>query len=549
MPQELADLIQTKPAVKKWVNENVAKQYGLVWERYAEGIQEKINPNVLPMLEYDEKKSILTDSIYDNILIEGDNYHALQVLNYTHSGKIDMIYIDPPYNLGGELGAFRYNDKFVTEHDGYRHSKWLSFMWNRLNLAKNLLNKNGLLLISINDVEDSQLRLLCDDIFSETNFITKLIWKTRENVDGRSVTGISTDHEYVLVYRKSEKSRFRGKMIDTKKFSNPDNDPRGPWMSSPIDGIATKNRRPNLHYDIINPKTKQKYFPNPANGWRFSKQTFTKLMKDDRIIWPKNPKSKPRLKRYLRELKSQFTGFSSILDTVTYSAGTRELRDIMGSESFKFPKPVGLLIKLLEQHVSKNSIVLDFFAGSGTTGHAVLELNKIDGGNRKFILCTNNENNICTQVCQPRISKIIQGYKDKSGNNICGLNSNLQYFKINTKLRRHMDRRQIAQKIAHVLCVKESCFSIVKKIGYKYIIYKNQNDRYFGIVYTTGAVDDYLKNIRELKKTKKIKSKTIPTYAFAHDRTIPSRLRKSPLVRTVAIPMPLLNLWDRWFEK
>ena len=531
--------------VKEIKKLNERRKYGLVWnEEKTKEVFEKESQGKLPVLTEDIKKSISDNKnklAPYNVLIEGDNYHALSVLNYTHNKKIDIIYIDPPYNLGGEIGAFRYNDKYVTDDDGYKHSKWLSFMRNRLILAKKMLKKDGLLMISINDAEDSQLKLLCDDIFTESNFITKLIWKTRENVDGRSLTGISIDHEYVIIYRNSDVGKFRGKMINRDKFSNPDSDPRGPWMSSPIDGIATKNRRPNLHYTIINKKTGKMYDPNPANGWRFSKTTLAKLIEEHRIIWPKNPKSKPRIKRYLNELSSMFTGFSSLLDTVTYSTGTRELRNMMGRESFKFPKPVELIMKLLEQHKNKNSIILDFFAGSGTTGHAVLELNKKDQGNRKFILCTNNENKICTDVCYPRLKKVIRGYGNNKDERVKGLDGNLKYFKtafVNSEPT-DQNKKIIVSQSTEMLCLKEDCFELIKE-GKQFKIFKNSDGSYMGIVYYYDGIIPFKKEVLKLKVK-------INTYVFSLvDKVDPEDfIDVYQWVTLKPIPSTILNVYRR----
>lgn len=262
------------------------KKYGLVWEDKPEDVVEMCKTK-LPVLKEISTKEIVTDKSKPvNLLIEGDNYHALSVLNYTHKGKIDVICIDPPYNTGNG-DDFRYNDKIVDKEDPYKHSKWISFMSTRIKLSKILLKETGLIFISINDAEIANLRLLCDKIFGENKFVAQLVWKTRQNVDSRSLTGVSSDHEYVLVYRKSDQAKFKGRQINKDKYSNPDDDHRGPWMSSPMDGVATKARRPNLHFTIVNPNTGMRYEPSPETGWRFQRSTVEKLIKDGRVIWPK----------------------------------------------------------------------------------------------------------------------------------------------------------------------------------------------------------------------------------------------------------------------
>ncbi|MGE0082911.1 MAG: site-specific DNA-methyltransferase [Desulfococcaceae bacterium] len=353
-----------------------------------------------------------------HIFIEGENLEVLKVLQKSYFGKVKMIYIDPPYNTGND--SFVYPDRFAEstedyqkrvgdrDDDGYMtreglfrknsrengqyHSNWLNMMYPRLFLAKNLLRQDGVIFVSIDDNEVHNLRLLMNEVFGEENFVVQMIWHSRQNVDSRSLNGASTDHEYVLCYSKNVNTRIRGKEIDKNKYANPDNDPRGSWMSSPMDGIATKDQRPNLHYIIINPETGIAYEPASETGWRFQKSTVDNLITEKRIIWPKNPNSKPRFKRYLNELNNEFTGFSSILNADFTAKGTKELRELFGMETLKFPKPVSLIKTLILQGMDKNDFILDFFAGSGTTAHAVMDLNREDGGNRKFI---------CVQIPEP----------------------------------------------------------------------------------------------------------------------------------------------------
>jgi len=362
----------------------------------------------------------------ENLFIEGDNLEVLKLLQKSYYGKVKMIYIDPPYNTGKEL---IYPDNFTdslgsyleyagladsngkkfsanSTNEGRFHTKWLNMTYPRLYLARNLLRDDGVIFISIDDNEVSNLRKLCDEIFGEENFIAELIWKSRQNVDSRSLTGISNDHEYILCFSKTNQYSLKGQEINKEKYNNPDNDPRGNWMSSALDGIATKEKRPNLHYTLINPLTGINYDPSPANGWRFQKSTMTKLIEENRILWPKNPASKPRFKRYLNELNSLFTGFPSLINGIFTLEGTRELREIMGMETVKFPKPVNLIKKLIQQASEENEdIILDFFAGSATTAHAVLDLNKQDGGNRKFILVQ------LPEPCAPDSEAFKAGYK------------------------------------------------------------------------------------------------------------------------------------------
>lgn len=348
-----------------------------------------------------------------NIFIEGENLEILRILQKAYFGKIKMIYIDPPYNTGND--SFVYPDDYAerleeynkrtgvtdeagflnkqdlwrknTKENGQFHSVWLSMMYPRLYLAKNLLRDDGVIFISIDDNEAGNLKLLMDEVFGEENFVGNLIWKSRQVVDSRNQQGLSSDHEYILIYAKNEGTRLRGKEIDIKKYSNPDNDQRGEWMSNSILGLATKSQRPNLHYDFIDPETGNSYAPPPDTGWRYSKETLQQKLSEKRIVFPKDGKGRPREKKFLIELNNEFTGFSSVLSTeLGYTLnGTREVREILADNFFQFPKPVKVIKEFIKQGSDEASIILDFFAGSGTTAHAVLELNEEDGGNRKFI--------------------------------------------------------------------------------------------------------------------------------------------------------------------
>ncbi len=341
----------------------------------------------------------------ENLIIEGDNLETLKLLQGGYHGRVKMIYIDPPYNTGGE---FIYPDNYKegladylrfsgqvsgegirlttnAETDGRYHSKWLTMIYPRLFLARNLLREDGVIFVSIDDHEVHNLRAVMNEIFGEENFIGQLIWKRRQTVDSRAQTGLSCDHEYVLVYSKWD-SRLRGQSIDFSKFSNPDNDPRGEWWSADLTGLATQEQRPNLHYELVNPETEISYACSES-GWRYAKQTMASLIQEKRILWPKASTGRPRLKRFKNERESDFTNLSSVLETVYTTQGTRILKELFdGDDVLDFPKPVEFVRSLLEQGLDKDGLILDFFAGSGTTAQAVLELNAQDGGNRKFIL-------------------------------------------------------------------------------------------------------------------------------------------------------------------
>lgn len=405
-----------------------AKKYGLVWEQHEEAVDVMMRTHI-PVFTEDAGKEITAAAggVY-NFLLEGDNLHSLRLLEKTHRGRIDVIYIDPPYNTGNK--DFRYDDAFVDSNDGFKHSKWLSFLAARLEIAFRLLSETGCILISINDIEYAQLKLLCDDIMGEQHYIGTFIWKSRQNKDNRNITGISVDHEYILAYAKHEGIRnFKGGERQTERYSNPDNDPRGPWTSGNMVGIATEAQRPNLHYDFIDHRTGVNY-GKPLMGWRYDRNTMKRLVDEDRIIFPETPEGRPRRKVFLSDVKEVRPGFSSVVgDNIYTRNGTSDIVSVFGERVFDFPKPTELLIELLEQTTQKDSIILDFFAGSGTTAQATLSLNKKDGGNRTFIICTNNENSICENITYPRVKTVITGKRSDGSTYSDGIPANLKYYR------------------------------------------------------------------------------------------------------------------------
>lgn len=341
----------------------------------------------------------------NHVFIEGDNLEVLKLLYRSYHQRVKCIYVDPPYNTGND---FIYPDDFrdalarylevtaqrdpegnlVTsnpETSGRYHSAWLSMMYPRLLLARELLRPDGLIFVSIDDHEMHHLRLLMDEIFGPEAFLACFIWHRRQIPDSRNVSRASTDHEYVLAYRSPE-ARLAGTERNTALYENPDNDPRGPWYSDNLTGLATKAQRPNLHYTVVNPTTGAKYPPSPTRGWAISKENFEKLIAEDRILWPSKPNGRPRLKRFLLEAKNETTAISSMLQVGFTQEGTKTIQDLFGEKVIQFPKPLSLLEALLSQATSGNDIILDLFAGSATTAHAVLTLNRKDGGSRRYIM-------------------------------------------------------------------------------------------------------------------------------------------------------------------
>ncbi len=340
-----------------------------------------------------------------NMVIVGDNLQVLLALQKSYASLIKLIYIDPPYNTGND---FVYKDTFAIDEELYLqetrqadlhgrlvsnpqtsgrfHSNWLSFMYPRLAVAQRLLREDGFIVVSIDDGEVANLRLLMNQIFGEENFVAEFVWKARHFPDERAVTHISVDHEYFLVYSRTTGTAFRGVERDETKFSNPDNDPRGPWMSRSMLGLATREQRPNLHYPIKDPKTGNKFEPPEATGWRYAPEKMTRLIAEGCVLFPKKADGRPREKKFRSDLTSELRAIPSIVTDVHTSDGTKEIREIFGFQAFDFPKPADLIRRFVEQTTEDGDLVLDFFAGSGTTGHGVWLQNQAQSSNRRFIL-------------------------------------------------------------------------------------------------------------------------------------------------------------------
>jgi len=562
-----------KEAEKK--DKLLKKKYGIIWESKPEKVAELCKEK-LPVLA--EEKEIETDKKKPvNILIEGDNYHALSVLNYTHKGKIDVIYIDPPYNRG--TGDFKYNDKYVDREDAYRHSKWINFLEKRLILSKKLLNNQGVIFISIDENEFAQLKLLCDDIFGEKNFMGNLIWKRRGGIGSFAEKSLTQNHEYVLVYKRRDGFLYHKILGEKRKkqFKYKDKNGIYRWIELVGPSQQTKERRPNLDYGILYDKNgkkiigfidrsnKKDIFNNKHSGkiieiwldgkatWLVGKNIIQKYYKKELIkVFEEKNKFVLRIKNYLYDKKGNINGaiLKSILtdndlNIGMNAEGTKQIKEILYPKDYSRmkPKPLSLIELLIHLKTNKNSIVLDFFAGTGTTGHAVMNLNKKDGGNRRFILCTNNEDNICTEVCFPRIKKLINGYKNILGN-FDGFKTNLKYFKtdfVDAKAT-DMGKKKLVDKSTEMICLKEDCFKRVL-VGHNFRIFKNNQEKYLGIIYDDDGVELFK------KKVKKIKKKFV-VYVFSLDEGAREEEFEdiAELVDLKPIPAVILNVYKRIFK-
>ena len=383
------------------------EKYGLNWHGKKKARQIALTPSTGTLRPCSEES--VDWGTTQNLFIEGDNLEVLKLLQKSYAGKVKMIYIDPPYNTGKE---FIYPDKFQdnletylkytgqkddegmkfssnTESSGRYHTNWLNMIYPRLKLARNLLNDNGIIFISIDDNEAANLLKICEDIFGEENLLGVFVWQRRQNADSRNSSNVSVDHEYVIAFQKSADARLVGKSIDISKYKNPDNDTSGDWASIDLSGLATKDQRPNLHYDIVDPSTNISYPPNPNRGWSKSKNRVEEMIKDGRILFPKSKTGRPREKKFLEELQSSVTGFSTWLSSENAgftTQGTREVTNIFKAKIFDFPKPGRLIDTLCKQATNDGDIILDFFAGSCTTAHSVLKVSCEDGRARRFVM-------------------------------------------------------------------------------------------------------------------------------------------------------------------
>lgn len=403
------------------------------------------------LLEYDDSLSA-GDKEAGNLLIQGDNLHALKALLPFYAGKVKCIYIDPPYNTGNE--KWRYNDnvnapeikKWLNEvvgkegEDLTRHDKWLCMMYPRLQLLRKLLCKEGAIFISIDDDEQANLRLLLDNIFGHQNFVTNIIWQKKYSPQN-DAKYFSDSHDFIIVYAKHKPNWSRNLLSRTEtqneRYKNPDNDPRGVWKAA---DFSVKSYSESYDYPITTPSGR---VVNPPRGrcWCTSRENFEKLVEDNRIYFGKEGKNVPALKKFLTEVKSGIVPLTiwSREEVGDNQEGRQILKTILADDTLPFdnPKPVRLIKRIIELSTDENDIVLDSFAGSGTTGQAVLEYNNEENSNRKFLL-VELETDIAKNVTAKRLETIIDGYSTKKNSNtekaIQGLNSGFRFSILSTPI-------------------------------------------------------------------------------------------------------------------
>lgn len=476
------------------------KKYGLVWEDKPEAVEERLRED-LPVLIEDSTKAIISedDDAPNHILIEGDNLEALTALAYTHERKIDVIYIDPPYNTGNK--DFVYNDHIVDREDSYRHSKWLSFMNKRLRIAKKLLSDKGVIFISIDDNEQAQLKLLCDDIFGGENFIADLIWQKKKG-GGNDSRFVATEHEYVLAYAKNVRElptifiSFDKEYV--ARYKEKDNIGRFFW-----DTFKRKSGKQYYSIECPDGTILEKEENGEPISWLRSKPRFLSDLEqgEARII-----KVKGKWTVHFKQRQPEgYKPRSIMTDVGTTSSGADVLKELFNvTNLFNNPKPVDLILFLIK-FVKNEITILDFFAGSGTTLHATMQLNAEDGCKRKCILVTNNENNICEEVTYERNKRVINGYTKPNGDYVEGLhNNNLRYYRTSFvgRNRSMKNMRQLMNLSTDMLCIKEDLYAEQPKFGeqrtYKNVFrYFDNGKKRMMIIYKEEAVQQLADLIRK----------------------------------------------------
>lgn len=536
------------------------KKYGLVWEDKPEDVEERLRES-LPVLREVQDKAILSDEpdAPNHILIEGDNLEALTALTYTHEGKIDVIYIDPPYNTGNK--DFVYNDSFVDSEDSYRHSKWLSFMNKRLKIAKKLLSDKGVIFISIDDNEQAQLKLLCDEILGTDKFLG-LISRATGTTTGQDTGSLGKACDYIIAYSKNPNYQLGGIPLTEKDLSRYDmEDEKGAFSILQLRRTGGEDRRedrPTMFFPITAPDGTEVYPYGPTgyeSRWRVGPEKVKTMRKDNLLFFKKDKDGgwKVYYKFYAEGKTKRPSNLWVDLDG--NKKAQIELKSIIQNAKFETPKPIQVIKRIQELTTSKDSTILDFFAGSGTTLHATMQLNEEDGGHRQCILVTNNENNICEEVTYERNKRVINGYTTPKGQKVEGLKRNsLRYYKTDyiPRERTQKNMRDLVAAATNLLCIKEDLYEELKTFGRFKL--KPQLARYFNdgrkhmlIIYREELIDEIAEEIKNLD----FGGKRLKIYVFSPGRyPFTDNFREvEDKVELVALPAAIYDAYQKVLPK
>lgn len=548
------------------------KTYGLVWEDKPEDVEERLREELPILTEVPERVIISEDNDAPNhILIEGDNLEALAILAYTHEGKIDVIYIDPLYNTGNK--DFIYNDSYVDKEDSYRHSKWLSFMSRRLKIAKKLLSDRGVIFISIDDNEQAQLKLLCDEIFGADRFITNLIWQKKTGA--ADANGIAIITEYILVYCLDPQNAknifsYNKNAFDIKRYRYTDEFEkiRGPFYYDSLDRGSIQYSD-GLNYGIEAPDGSMIFqngrlsFVNDGWTWKWSKEKVEWGIKNKFIeIVPTNKKKNGWAVKYKIYLNVDNEGnaieksvpYKNLISGILNADAANDIKTIFNSKAFSYAKPIELIKLFINLIANKKGIILDFFAGSGTTLHATMQLNAEDGGHRQCILVTNNENNICEEVTYERNRRVIQGYTNAKGEEVAGLTkNNLRYYRTGFvgRNRSMQNMRKLVNLATDMLCIKEDLYTEQNTFGgqktYKGIFrYFDDGKKQMLVIYREEAIDELVDIIYDMDIPQPIK---VYVFSPSEDPWEGSFDDVSDKVELCALPQAIYNTYRRILPK
>lgn len=590
-PQELIDRIRKDPYLNRDEKSQLVdslrktKHYGLVWKKKPEEVEEN-QRNRIPVLTEVRERAIVSEAADapNHILIEGDNLDALVALTYTHEGKIDVIYIDPPYNTGNK--DFIYNDCFVDKESPYRHSLWLSFMSRRLKIAKCLLSDKGVIFISIDDNEQAQLKLLCDEIFGEWNFVGMLPRVTKKSGKAHS-DDIARNHDNILIYTKASEQELQGISYSEQGFDNEDEyvEERGRYKLNQTIDYDSLWYNPAMDYELVVDSVKyyaggsydswcnrHRGVHNPKDWvWRWSRAKFDFGFANGFVVIKKS-KNGVRLysKTYLNasiekddrgnyyiEYRTRTNKVSSLTfvdNEYSNDNAKKELGRIMDANSFDFPKPTSLIKTLIKLSPSKNPTILDFFAGSGTTLHATMALNAEDGGHRQCILVTNNENRICEDVTYVRNKKVIEGYVNAKGETVKGLTANsLRYYKTDfiDRDKTAQNRRALAAASADLLCIREDSYNELDHFGSLKLKpsvarYFTGNGKHILLILNENAIEYFVKEIKDSDSPAKFKVYVFSPGDYAYDDEFTDVADR---VELCAVPSSVYNAYEKVLPK